>query len=221
MAPPPVPIAVIGIGCRLSGGVTDTESLWSLLAGGQNTWTDVPAARFRWKSFDHPSRTSLAAYSHRGGHFIQGDIAAFDAKFFGISPLEAEAVDPQQRIALEVAYEALENAGIPVEQVAGSDTGVYMATFTHDYENLMYKDCTSMPNYGMTGVGNAIVSNRISYSFDFHGPSVTIDTGCSGSLVALHHACQSLQLEETGMTLVGGTSLILSPDTMIPMHKLK
>ncbi|KAJ5735701.1 uncharacterized protein N7483_000826 [Penicillium malachiteum] len=220
MAPPPVPIAVIGVGCRLPGAVKDPESFWTLLTEGRTTWKDVPDARFRWESFHHPSRESLAAYNHRGGHFIEEDITAFDAKFFGISALEAEAIDPQQRLALEVAYEALENAGLPMKKVAGSDTAVYMATFTHDYENLMYKDTTLMPHYGMTGVGSAIISNRISYFFDLHGPSVTIDTGCSGSLVALHNACQSLQLEETGMALVGGTNLILSPDTMIPMHKL-
>lgn len=215
------PIAVIGIGCRLSGGVVDTESLWSLLADGRNTWTDVPKSRFEWKSFDHPSREAHSAFRHRGSHFLKQDVASFDANFFGISRLESEAIDPQQRHALEVAYEAFENAGIPLDNVRESNTGVYIATFTHDYENMMYKDSISLPKYGMTGVGQAIVSNRISYLFDLRGPSVTIDTGCSGSLVALHNACQSLQLEESAMALVGGTNLILSPDTMIPMHKLQ
>ena len=135
--------------------------------------------------------------------------------------MEAEAMDPQQRLQLEVAYEALENSGHSLASVKGSATSVFVATFTHDYENMMYKDTTNMPRYGTTGVGQAIVSNRISYMFDLRGPSVTLDTGCSGSLVALHQACQSLMLGESTMSLVGGTNLILNPDTMIPMDLLQ
>ena len=130
-------------------------------------------------------------------------------------------MDPQQRLQLEIAYEALENAGITVQKIKGSKTGVYVATFTHDYENMMYRDALSLPKYFMTGVGQAIVSNRISYTFDLKGPSMTLDTGCSGSLLALHQACQSLRTGETSMGLVGGTNLILNSDTMIPMDALQ
>ncbi|RAK95950.1 uncharacterized protein BO80DRAFT_244580 [Aspergillus ibericus CBS 121593] len=217
---PPIPIAVIGIGCRLSGDVADTEGLWRLLSTGQDTWSDVPSDRFAWESFDHASRQAPGSYRHRGGHFLAGDVAAFDADFFGISALEAQAMDPQHRHALEVAYEALENAGLRLEQLRGSDTGVFVATFTRDYENMLYKDPLSLPKYAMTGLGPAIASSRISYVFDLRGPSVTLDTGCSGSLVALHQACQSLQLGETTLALAGGTSLMLNPDTMVPMHQL-
>ena len=215
------PIAIIGIGCRFPGGAHDLDSLWQILLKGRNTWTDVPPNRYNWRSFSHPSRGADSAHTHRGGHFLDGDIAAFDAGFFGVSALEAEAMDPQQRIQVEVAYEALENAGIPLENVKGSNTGVYVATFAHDYENMMYKDPISLPKYGMTGVGHAIVSNRISYIFDLRGPSMTLDTGCSGGLVSLHQACQSLRMGETDMNLVGGTNLILSPDTLIPMDSLQ
>ena len=214
-------IAVVGLACRFPGGAYDAEGLWEVLLQGQNTWSDVPADRYNWESFHHPTRGSSSAHSARGGYFLNSNIAEFDANFFGISPLEAEAIDPQQRILLEVTYEAMENAGISIDSIKGSNTGVYVATFTHDYENMMYHDSLSLPKYGMTGVGTAIVSNRISYMFDLKGPSMTLDTGCSGSLVALHQACQSLRSGETSTSFVGGTNLILSPDTMMPMDNLQ
>ncbi|CAD6442880.1 62e7626d-0f35-4e4a-b9b1-5f30bfcc7997 [Sclerotinia trifoliorum] len=215
-----IPIAVIGLACRFPGGIHDAESLWEVLIRGQSTWSDVPADRYNWRSFHHPTRGSTSAHSSRGGYFLKSNVAEFDAGFFGISELEAAAIDPQQRILLEVTYEAMENAGLSIDSVKGSPTGVYVATFTHDYENMMYHDSTSLPKYGMTGVGTAIASNRISYFFDLKGPSISIDTGCSGSLVALHQACQSLRLGETNTSFVGGTNLILSPDTMISMDNL-
>ena len=141
--------------------------------------------------------------------------------FFEIPPSEAKAMDPQQRIQLETAYEALENAGLPVEQLKGSRTGVYVAIFSRDYDRMAYKDSADFAKYHMTGAGDAIISNRISYTFDLKGPSMTIDTGCSGSLVALHSACQSLRTGETDMTIVGGTNLMLSPDPMISMSQLR
>ena len=220
MAEPISDVAVIGIGCRFPGGAHDGPSFWNLMAAGRRAWSEVPNQRFRESSFFSPNRGATAAYSHRGGHFLNQDVAAFDANFWDISSTEAEAMDPQQRIQLEVAYEALENAGLSLNDVRGSTTGVYTALFTHDYENMIYKDIDSCPKYAMTGVGCAIASNRISYLLDLRGPSITLDTGCSGSLVALHQACQSLRVGETEMALIGGTNLILSPDTMIPMDKL-
>ena len=211
------PIAIVGTGCRLPGGINDLDSLWHMLKEGGTTWSDVPSDRYAWESFHHPSRGAPASHTHRGGHFLDQDVCAFDSKFFGISSEEAKAMDPQQRILLEVAYEALENAGIALNDIRGSNTGVWIATFTHDYENMQYRDLLSVPKYFMTGTGSAIASNRISHFFDLRGPSTTLDTGCSGSLVGIHQACQSLQLEETSIALVGGTNLILSSDTMIPM----
>ena len=215
------PIAIIGLGCRFPGGANDAESFWQLLREGRNTWSDVPTDRYNWKSFYHPSPESSAGHGHRGGHFLAQDLAAFDAAFFGISKDEAEAMDPQQRILLEVAYEALENSGYSIESIKGSNTSVFVATFTHDYEINMYKDTTTLPRYGSIGVWQTMISNRISYVFDLKGPSVTLNTGCSGSLVALHQACQSLRLRESDVSLVGGTNVILSPDSMIPMDFLQ
>ncbi|KAL8717594.1 MAG: hypothetical protein Q9225_005174 [Loekoesia sp. 1 TL-2023] len=206
--------------CRFPAGANDPEKFWSLLSKGKSAWSDVPATRFRWRSFYHPNSDINGVLNHRGGHFLEQDVAAFDANFFGIPPSEANAMDPQQRLQLESAYEALENAGLLINQVQGSKTGVYVAIFSRDYDRMAYKDSEDFARYHMTGAGDAIISNRISYTFDFKGPSITIDTGCSGSLVALHSACQSLRTGETNMSLVGGTNLILSPDPMVPMSLL-
>ncbi|KAF4632400.1 hypothetical protein G7Y89_g5719 [Cudoniella acicularis] len=221
MASRPIPIAIVGMSCRFPGGANDPEKLWSMLSEGRDAWSNVPESRFNWKSFHHPDPNIQGAHNQVGGHFIDQDVAAFDAKFFGVPASEAQAMDPQQRLLLEIAYEALENAGIPVESVQGSDSGVYVATFTHDYESMMGKDSNFLPKYLLTGIGQAILSNRISYVFDFKGPSITLDTACSGSLVAIHQACQSLRSGETSMALAGGTNLILSPDIMVPMSLLQ
>ena len=216
----PIPIAIIGIGCRFPGNVTNTETLWELLVEGRNTWTPAPAERYNEAAFYHPKPDNNGTTNHRGGHFLNQDIAAFDAAFFAISPLEAQATDPQQRLLLEVSYEVFEDAGIPIEQVNGSDTAVYVAMFTRDYDRNIYKDTSRIPKYHVTGCGEAITSNRISYTFNLKGPSMTLDTGCSGSMVALHQACQSLRTGESSMALAAGVSLILNPDHMISMSNL-
>ncbi|KAK3174023.1 putative PKS/NRPS-like protein biosynthetic cluster [Lepraria neglecta] len=218
----PIPIAIIGIGCRLPGGVSDTEGLWDLLANGKNTWSPVPSERFNEDAFYHPNPENNGTTNHRGGHFLSqdNDLAAFDAGFFGMSAAEAQATDPQQRLLLEASYEAFENAGIPIDQVRGSDTAVYTAMFTRDYDRNIYKDPIEIPKYHATGCGEAILSNRISYFFHLNGPSMTLDTGCSGSMVALHQACQSLRAGESSAALACGVSLILNPDHMIAMSKL-
>ena len=219
--PDPLSVAVVGMSCRFPGGANDPEKFWSLLSSGKCAWSDVPPDRFTWTSFYHPNPDINGATNHRGGHFLSQDISAFDAGFFGISPSEANSIDPQQRLQLETAYEALENAGVTLDQARGSKTAVYVAIFGRDYDRMMNKDTTDFAKYHMTGVGDSIVSNRISYTFDLKGPSMTLDTGCSGGLVALHQACQSLRTEESNMALVGGTNLILSPDSMISMSLLQ
>ena len=148
-------------------------------------------------------------------------MADFDAQFFNISPLEAKAIDPQQRLLLEVAYEAFENAGIPLQELSGSNTGVYIAGFNSDYERMLSRDPENAPFYRGTGTGIAIMSNRISYVFDLKGPSLTLDTGCSGSLVALHQACNSVRNGEVDQALVGGTNLILDPELTCSLSTLK
>ncbi|PSN65487.1 hypothetical protein BS50DRAFT_622687 [Corynespora cassiicola Philippines] len=217
----PAPIAVIGIGCRFPGGANSTQELWELLAAGRDAWTPVPASRWNEEAFFHPDPEHQGMHNHRGGHFLDQDISAFDGPFFGLAQGECEAIDPQHRVQMEVAYEALENAGIPLEKIGGSKTAVFMATFSADYNLIQQKDVNQVPKYHTTGIGNALAANRISYAFNLKGPSITIDTGCSGSLVAVHQACQSLRLGECTMALAGGVNLMLSPDQMVTMSLMR
>jgi acyl transferase domain-containing protein len=210
-------IAIIGVGCRFPGGANSPERLWKILSQGRNTWSEVPEERFNWRSFYHADPQKAGMHNHRGGHFLDDNIAAFDGRFFGITPQECEAIDPQYRIQLEVTYEAFENAGIPLKNLRGSDTAVYVATFGNDYTGIQYKDLDNISKYHLTGTGSAMASNQISYFFDLRGPSITLDTGCSGSMVAIHQACQSLRTGESRMAVAGGVSLIITPDMMVPM----
>ena len=215
------PIAIVGFGFRLPGGTTNAERLWEVLAEGRQCWTDVPESRYNWKAFHHSNPDLGGTHNARGGFFLEQDIADFGAQFFGISATEAAAVDPQQRILLEVSYEALENAGLPIERLRGSQTGVYVALVSRDYDRQIYKDPMQVPKHHLTGCGDATACGRISYVFDFKGPCMSIDTGCSGGMVGVHLACQSLQLGESNMALVGGTNLLLGPDMTIAMSKLQ
>lgn len=162
----------------------------------------------------------LSKFNIRSAHFLEGDIAAFDAPFFSISPAEASGMDPQQRLMMESAYEAIENAGIPMEKLAGSNTSCYVGCFSRDYNEILTHDPETSPVYVSTGNGAAILSNRVSYFFDLKGPSLTVDTACSSSLVALHLACQSLRSGESKAAIVGGTNLIFNPDVMIAMSNV-
>jgi len=215
------PIAITGIGCRFPGNVTDLEKMWVLLAEGRSCWTEVPPDRFNDSAFYSPDPNAPGSHNHRGGHFLAKDIAAFDAEFFRISPAEAQAMDPQQRILLETTYEAFESCGTSLDSIRGSNTAVYAAMFSRDYDRNIYKDTDNIPKYHTTGTGEAILVNRISYFFDLKGPSMTLDTGCSGSLVALHQACQSLRNRKADTAIAGGVNLILSPDYMIGMTNLQ
>ncbi|KKP00195.1 beta-ketoacyl synthase domain-containing protein [Trichoderma harzianum] len=159
-------------------------------------------------------------HNHVGGHFLNQDVGVFDAGFFNVHPSEAASMDPQQRLLLETTYEALESAGVRQEDLKKSNTAVYMAMFTRDYDRNTYKDMMSIPKYHVTGTGDAILANRISYLFDLNGPSVTIDTGCSGGMAAISHACQALRSGQSDIALAGAANLILSPDHMIGMSKL-
>ncbi|KAI1500661.1 polyketide synthase [Biscogniauxia marginata] len=212
------PIAVVGVSCRLPGGANSIDGLWELLERGGEAWSPVPKDRFNETAFHHPSPDDPNGTNHhRGGHFIDGDVRDFDHSFFHILPQQALAMDPQQRILLEMSYEAFESAGWPRETYAGSKTAVYAAGFTMDYERNLYRDPLDLPVYYITGTEKAILANRISHNFDLHGPSVSLDTGCSGGLVALHQACQSLRDGESDAALVAAANLTLGPDHHIGM----
>ncbi|KAF4595264.1 polyketide synthase [Ophiocordyceps camponoti-floridani] len=213
-------IAIVGIGLRFPGEATSPEELWNVLERGESQWSEFPEDRLNIEGYFHPSGDRQGSISFRGAHFLKGDIAAFDSPFFSIAAEDAKAIDPQQRMLLEVSYEALENAGIRKEDVDGSDTAVYVGSFVKDYEQICLRDPDWQPRYAATGNGIAIMANRISHFFNFHGPSMTIDTGCSGSLVSIHLAVQTLRNRESSLALAAGSGLILTPNTIMPMTAL-
>ncbi|KAL2828559.1 hypothetical protein BJY01DRAFT_255338 [Aspergillus pseudoustus] len=218
--PVPEPIAIIGLSCRFPGGADTPDKLWDIISSGRQCWSDVPPSRYNQRAFHHPDPDARGTHNARGGHFLEEDISAFDAPFFGIPAAEAAAIDPQQRLLLEVSYEALENAGLSAESVRGTQTGVYVALVSRDYDRQVYKDPSQIPKHHLTGCGDATACGRISYVFDLKGPCMSLDTGCSGGMVALHLACQALRAGEADAAIVGGTNLLLGPDMTIAMSAL-
>ncbi|KAI1418873.1 polyketide synthase [Xylaria sp. FL1777] len=216
-----MPIAIVGLSFRLPGGVDSENNLWELLEKGDDAWSPVPIERFNERSFHHPSADDPnGTNNHVGGHFIKDDVRDFDHSFFKIPPQQAAAMDPQQRILLELSHEALESSGWTRESYSGTDTAVYVATFTADFERSIYKDPLDMPRYYLTGSERSILANRISHFFDLRGPCVALDTACSGGLVALHHACQSLRTGESRAAVVASANLILAPDQHVGMSNM-
>jgi acyl transferase domain-containing protein len=181
--------------------------------------SEALSSRYNANGFHHPSN-KINTLSCRSGHFLEGDVAAFDAPFFNIIAHEAKAMDPTARMLLEVTYEALENAGIPIEHLVGSQTSCYVGCFTRDYHEMLMRDAETSPMYAGTGTGFALLSNRISWFYDLRGPSMTLDTACSSSLVGLHLACQGLRTGESKIAVVSGANLILSPDLAMWLSNL-
>ncbi|KIW12713.1 hypothetical protein PV08_09991 [Exophiala spinifera] len=212
-------IAVIGLSCRFPGGASTTDKFWNLLYNSESAYTEVPKSRFNVDAFYHAG-DKLGTLRCRGGHFLDGDISAFDAPFFNITAQDAKAMDPTARMLLEVTYEALENAGLRLHDLAGSDTGCYIGCFTRDWHEQQIKDSETAPMYAGTGTGFSLLSNRVSWAYDLRGPSITLDTACSSSLVGLHLACQSLKSKESKLAIVCGANLILSPDLAIFLSNL-
>ncbi len=198
------------LSCRFPGGVDDPASFWRLLRDGEDAITEVPKERWDIDAYYDPELSSPLKMNTRWGGFIR-DVSLFDPDFFGISYREACAMDPQQRLLLETAWEAVERAGFSADEIAGTDTGVFIGGVAVDYYSLM----SDPPTRGGSGVALSILANRLSYLFDLRGPSMTIDTACSSSLVAVDLACQSLRSGATRMALAGGVNLILSPITTI------
>ncbi|GLB08646.1 type I Iterative Polyketide synthase (PKS) [Aspergillus tubingensis] len=206
------PIAIIGIGCRLPGQASSPRKLWDLLINNATGYGAVPPSRYNAAAYYHPDADRPGSINSTGGYFIQEDIHAFENAFFGINNLEATSMDPQQRELLEVTYEALENAGVPLEMIHGTNTGVYVGNFTNDYLNMQYKDPEYASRYTATGTGLAVLANRITHCFDLRGPSHVIDTACSSSLYALHSACLALDAGDCHAAVVAAANLIQSPE---------
>jgi myxalamid-type polyketide synthase MxaE and MxaD len=211
------PIAIIGIGCRFPGA-KDPEAFWRLLRDGVDAITEVPAERWDFRAFYDPNPEVPGKMNTRWGGFLE-QVDQFDPYFFGISPRETARMDPQQRLLLEVAWEALEDAGQVPERMAGTRTGVFIGISTNDYGRIQWSDPTLIDAYAGTGNALSVAANRLSYVFDFQGPSIAVDTACSSSLVAVHLACSSLWNGESTLALAGGVNLILSPAIAIGFTK--
>jgi phthiocerol/phenolphthiocerol synthesis type-I polyketide synthase D len=212
------PIAVLGIGCRLPGKVSGPESFWQLLVDGRDAVSEVPADRWDADAFYDPDPQAPGRMTTKWGGFVD-DVAGFDADFFGITPREAVAMDPQQRILLEVAWEALEHAGLAPDSLSGSRTAAIMGVSAWDYTILNLERKAEIDAYMSTGNPHSAAVGRISYLLGLRGPAVAVDTACSSSLVAIHLACQSLRLRESDVALAGGVHLSLSPFTSIALSK--
>ncbi|MFD7667114.1 type I polyketide synthase [Streptomyces sp. NPDC059788] len=205
------PMAIVGMSCRLPGGVRSPEDLWQLLTDGRDGISAFPTDR-GW-NLDVLAGDGAGSSATSEGGFV--DAASFDADFFGISPREAVTMDPQQRLLLESSWEALERAGIDPGSLRGTDTGVFVGTSGIDYTNVVMNSREDIEGHGSTGLIASILSGRVAYSFGLEGPAVTLDTACSSSLVSLHLASHALQSGECSLALVGGVTVISTPMSFV------
>jgi len=204
-----VDIAVVGLATRLPGDMNTPDETWQALLEGRDAITDLPEER--WSEFmEEPRLAAMIKKARTRGGYIK-DIKGFDSEFFALSATEADNIDPQQRMTLELTWEALEHARIPASSLRGESVGVYVGTSVMDYSYLAMSDPTVAHPYAITGTASSIVANRVSYFFDFHGPSVAVDTACSSSLVATHQAVQALRSGECDMALAGGVNALVTP----------
>lgn len=210
------PIAVIGMACRFPGGCSTPEKFWEFLQNKGDGVRDIPAERWDVEEFYDPNPGVPGKMYLRQANFLQEDVSQFDARFFRISPLEAAEMDPQQRILLELSWEALERAGQNIEQLRESDTGVFIGIIGSDYSRLP-RDPGKVNPYRGTGSIPSIASGRIAHVLGFHGPALSVDTTCSSSLVSLQLACDSLRKQKCDMALAGGVNMMLSPNPMISL----
>lgn len=215
------PIAIIGLACRLPGGVDSAESFWQFLKNGESGVVPVPEDRWSAKKYYDPKPDKLGRARVCQAGFLTDPIDRLDGNFFGISPREGAQMDPQQRLLLEVTWEALEQAGLPPDQLKGSETGVYVGGFLLDnlVSQLSPLNRSHLNTHTATSSTMAMLSNRLSYTFDFHGPSVSVDTACSASLTCLHLACQGLRSGDCELALTAGVNIMLRPESVIAMSK--
>ncbi|GBG40878.1 polyketide synthase [Mycobacterium montefiorense] len=204
-----VDIAIVGLATRLPGDMNSPDETWQALMEGRDAITDLPEGR--WSEFLEEPRLAerVAAARTRGGYLK--DIKGFDSEFFAVAKTEADNIDPQQRLALEMTWEALEHARIPASSLRGEAVGVYVGFTNNDYGFLAISDPTVAHPYAITGNSTAIIANRVSYFYDFRGPSVAVDTACSSSLVATHQAVQALRNGECDVAVAGGVNALITP----------
>ncbi|MDL1883139.1 SDR family NAD(P)-dependent oxidoreductase [Anaerolineae bacterium CFX8] len=212
------PIAIIGMGCRFPAGANNPEKFWELLTSGKDAISEVPPDRWNINEVYDPDYTRPGKMNTRWGGFVD-QIDRFDPEFFGITPREALQMDPQQRMVMEVSYEALENAGLPREKLAGSQVGVFIASSLFDYGHRMLADINQIEAYAITGNTHCFLANRLSFLFNFRGPSLAVDTACSSSLVAIHLAVRSLRSRDSDVALAGGVNAIIAPEMTVSLSQ--
>lgn len=213
------PVAIVGIGCRLPGGVRSSADYWRLLHDGVDAITTIPPDRWDADAYFDTDPQAPEKMNGRWGGFVP-NADLFDPVFFGISPREAVSIDPQQRLVLEVLWETLWDSGRAPGSLSGSRTGVFMATCVSDYERLAFEDAAMIGPQSCSGTYRSIVSGRVSFLLNLRGPSISIDTACSSSLVAVHLACQSLRAGDCNLALAGGVMLHLEPEHYIGLAKM-
>ncbi|ATY64651.1 Beta-ketoacyl synthase [Cordyceps militaris] len=212
------PIAIIGNACRFPGDSTSPSKLWDLLKQPREVSRNID--RFQSAGFYNKDGHYHGASNVQHSYLLNEDPRLFDAQFFNIPPGEAESIDPQQRMILETVYDAVETSGLVLENLRGSNTAVYVGVMCDDYGNICYVDQESIPTYAATGTARSILSNRVSFIFDWRGPSMTIDTACSSSLVALHQGVQVLRSGTAPVAIAAGANLIFSPNMFIAESNL-
>jgi 3-oxoacyl-(acyl-carrier-protein) synthase/SAM-dependent methyltransferase len=208
------PIAIVGIAIRFPDGIASLDSLWKVLAAGEHSITGTPADRWDENAlYDVDADRAGRTYARHGGFLKDAD--RFDAELFGITPREAESMDPQHRILLELTWEALEDAGIPATRLSGTRAGVFIGLCNSDYGRMLMEDRDDIDAYSSFGLAISIAAGRISYFLDSKGPSMVVDTACSSALAAVHLACKSLASGESSLAITGASNLMLTPDATI------
>ncbi|KAI8628041.1 polyketide synthase [Xylariaceae sp. FL1651] len=214
------PIAVIGLDAKYPCDGDTPEKFYEFIVAGRSARGPVPPGRYNSDAFWHPDNHRDGVIGGKEGHFIQANVRAFDAPFFSITPAEAASLDPQQRMLLECVYTALENSGLTMDAVRGSQTGVYVGAFIWDYRDVLIKDVDAPMMYTGSGTIASTLAGRVSWFYDFQGPAMSIDTACSSSMVALHQAIVGLKAGDCDMALACGANLILSPEMGLELNAL-
>ena len=210
-------IAIVGMACRFPGAKNYRE-FWENIKQANSSISEIPDSRWDWKAYWGDPQSDINKSNSKWGGFIE-DVDAFDLSFFGFSPREVEAMDPQQRIMLELTWSCLEDAGICPSHISGQKVGVYVGVFNFDYKELQERKFREIETYHSTGTASAVIANRISHYYNLKGPSFPIDAACSGSLNAIHSAIQALTLGDCNMALAGGINLLLTPTRHISFSK--
>ncbi|KAF1960020.1 hypothetical protein CC80DRAFT_513713 [Byssothecium circinans] len=214
------PIAIVGMGCRWPGGVHGTSQFWDFLRNKVDGWKEFDDPRYSTQGFHHPNSDRLGSMAMKGAFLVEEDARLFDHSFFGMTGLEVETLDPSQRKLLEVAYEAIENAGETWDSVSGTCTGVFVGNFCLDHWMIQSRDWDYPRPYAFTGAGTSILANRISYIFNLQGPSLTVDTACSSSMYALHLAVNAIRAGDCDSAIVASANWIADPRVQIALDKL-